>query len=560
MSSNIKLNEIFEGFDNSEPLPASLSNLDLERLSKQSTIRPNNNKSEAPKTKKDGIIAIVKKVESAINNKLPIGKEIKVDLTFTASLVNSAPDGGKKGVFVQSKKNNDVAMNINIKRLSKLPSLEVYSIIYNALYRHSVQNEAVSDNNFDLDAGVDENTEVEEPKKKKSSKDKAIECLAGYLNKFLPKYFDGKFKEFSAISKLVAIQIVDEMDEEDFEKILSVFFKFEKLDKKAENLVEEFLGSSETSRLEYINYKATEFLLDPNKEQTGLNYLQQAEELLSVSTKTKFQEAVNSNGKSLNDFKSFCVSYANRFMYSNNLNGIEVTFEPEGALGEFYDDSPPRINVNLKRIDSVSELAMTLSHELTHAVDSCLNKSKGKYNRDGGGLIDTISEDISDSGLKESDPAYKLLKELKNYCYHINPNERHARIGELSALSFIDEMSKDNTGKNINLRSQLFSSASKYISYQNRTAEMINNLSSAKISAWRDMLAGFNKIPSHAKNMINERIDYLEGMLESGLMIDAEKESIEAARRIVEAKQKEIEDLKLKQEAIKKSETTQMGE
>lgn len=567
MSSDLKLNDIFDGYDSSEPLSASFSDKDLEILSKEGVKNKNNEKLLAPKTKKDGIIAIVKKVEKAINTQLPADKRVKVDLTFTAVLANSEPGGGRKGVFIQPKNNSgDVGMNINIKRLSKLPALEVYSIIYCSLYKFANRNENEEDLDYDLalDLGSDDNkADGQDEKKKNNSKAKAIECLAGYLNKFLPKYFDGKFKEFTAISNLVAKQIVEEMGEEDFEKILSIFFKFEKLDSKAERIVENFLGESEGYRLEFLNYKATELLLDPKKEAVGLNYLQQSEELLSVSTKNKFRDAINSESKSLADFKDFCVSYANRFMNSNNLANINVTFNPEGALGEFYDSNPPRINVNLNRIDSISELAATLSHELTHAVDSCTNRAKGNFDRENNsGLLNNISEDISSSGLKESDPAYSFLRELKNYCYHVNPNERHARIGELSALNFIDEMSKDKTIKNVNLRGQLSTSISKFVAYQERTVKMMNELSSEKIESWENRLNGeFKNIPSKAKEMIKERIKYLEGMIGAGLGIEAEQESIEAARRILEQKQKEQEAKKVaEQEALKNSAETQRGE
>ncbi len=558
MSTNAKLLDIFDGYDNAEPLAESLNNSDLELLSKKQAENKKSSqkdkKLDVPKTKKDGLIAIAKKVESAINLGLSSNNQIKLDLTFTATLANSVSGGGNKGVFVQSKNSSgDIAMNINIKRLSKLPALEVYSILYKSLYSHVYKKELENDDGLSLPSEISGSDKKDDSDNKSNkTKRKAIECLAGYLNKFLPKYFEGKFKDFTAISELVASQIISEMGEEDIEKILGVFFKLENFNDKAEKLVEEFLGESENARYNHIVGKATELMIDPNKEVVGLNYMQQYEELMSVSIKNKFKEAVNNDSKSLSDFKNFCVSYANKFMASRNLNGIEVSFDAEGELGTFYDGNPPRVNVNLKKIDSISELAMTLSHELTHAVDSCANRVKGNYNREGGGLFDGMSEDISNSGLKQNSSAYNLLKELKNYCYHVDPNERSARIGELSALKFIESMSKEpGVLKGVNLESQLTVSATKYIAYQEKTAKMVSELSDSKIAEWRSELSGFSKIPETARNMIKDRIDYLEKMIRSGLMIDAEKESIEAARKLLEQEQKAEEAKRAAQEILK---------
>lgn len=558
--SNIRLNDIFNGYDGADPVAESLNNEALEKLSKKNASEKGDKKPALPTTKKDGLIAIARKVEEAVNRDLPYDKKIRLDLTFTANMVNSSTESGKKGVFVQSKNNSGfVAMNINIKRISKLPAFEVYSIMYKSLYEHAMGKSL--ENQDGLEISESKNVDDNNKKVKKSSKEKAIDCLAAYLNKFLPKYFEDKFKRFDNISKLIATQIVNEMGEEDFEKILGAFFKFESLNEKAERLVEEFLNISENSRYEHILGKATELLLDPSKEVSGLSYMQQYEELMSVSTQNKFKEAVNGKSKSLENFKSFCVSYANRFMASNNLDNIMVTFDAEGELGTFFDTNPPRVNVNLEKINSISELVMTLSHELTHAVDSCKNRVKGNYNREGGGLEDSISEDISDSGLKTNDPAYRLLRELKNYCYHVNPNERHARIGELSALKFVDSMaSEGSVMKGVDLNSQLAVSLQNYIRYQQRTSNMIAELSAAKISSWRAQMSSFGKLPISAQKMISERIDYLENMLNSGLLIDAEKDSIEVARKMLEEQKQKQEAKKAANQAVQTAENKQMGE
>lgn len=568
MSTNVKLTDIFEGYDSSSPISSGLGNADLERISKNSAVNNESKKENpsVPKNKKDGLILIAKKVETAINALLPKDKKIKLDITFTATIVNSASPGGKKGIFVQNKNNNsaygNVSMNLNLQRLSKLPALEIYSVMYKALYENAFNIDLENDEVADLGSNlVDKKDSDENKKQKKSPKDKAIECIAGYLNKFLPKYFDGKFKQFDNISKLVATQIVNEMNEDDLNKILSVFFKFEKLDEKAIDLVDQFLGTAEESRGALLLGKASDLMLDPDKEIVALNYMQQYEELLSVSTKNKFKDAMNNGGKSLNDFKDFCVSYANSFMNSNGLKGILVTFEAKGELGTFHDSNPPKINVNLQKIDSISELASTLSHELTHAVDSCVNRTKGNYNREGGGLLNSIGEDIEHSGLKTSDPAFSFLNSLNKYCYRVNPNERHARIGEISALKFMGDMSQDTSmAKRGALQGQLATSIKSFISYQEKTISMLSELNEAKIAEFKSKFASFGKLPKAAHDLIAERIEYLEQNLKSGFNIEAEKESIEAARRIMEEQMREAEKKRNASKAMENNDIYQQRE
>ena len=79
---------------------------------------------------------------------------------------------------------------------------------------------------------------------------------------------------------------------------------------------------------------------------------------------------------------------------------------------------------------------------------------------DGTGLLNDISEDISGSGAKGK--AKELLVELKSYCYHINENERSARIGELSALIFMQKVGS----KDPKIQQEIATSVKKYKKYQ----------------------------------------------------------------------------------------------
>ena len=120
---------------------------------------------------------------------------------------------------------------------------------------------------------------------------------------------------------------------------------------------------------------------------------------------------------------------------------------------------------------------MTLSHELTHAVDSSLNKAAGKVNmEDGTGLLNDISEDISGSGA--TGKVKDLLVELKSFCYHINENERSARIGELSALIFMQKVGS----KDPKIQQEIATSVAKYKRYQQKTIDMITPIHAGSVA------------------------------------------------------------------------------
>ncbi len=531
--SSFKFIDIMNAYDNSNPVSAGLSNSHLESISK--TVAENRsaaqNKNQVlPANKAEGLVNIAKRAEQAINVKLPKEFRINLTTTFNAQNANSVA-GGKNGIYLQSMGGNNVAMNLNLKRISRLPALEAFAVIYESLSNFAFKGQNISVDEFKEEVKEDSKLDKNDGKSKNSKAD-AIKVLSAYIERFLKNYAN-KYKTYSGISDEIAKLIVEDMNEQDYEKILSPFFKLEDINEKAYKVIDRFkVTKINNPRLNCILEKteSESLLLKGESDVKRLNYLQQYQELMSISTKDEFAKAMNNGSNSLNKFTDFCLSYVNNFLNSNGLKNIAVTFNSKGELGTFYDTNPPRININLSKIDSISELVMTLSHELTHAVDSCTNKVKGNFNRDGGGLLNDIGENISNSGLNEGSDEYNFLSELNYYCYHVNPNERNARVGELSALMFLD----DNLNSSADLKSQLKVSLETYIAYQNKTSTILNELTDEKIKSLRETFSNFSGLPKKASDLMLERINYLEEIKNKNFMPMAEADSIMVAQKLLD--------------------------
>lgn len=525
--SDKKLLDAFESYDSANPVPSAVENEDLKRLA----LKPLAYKVEERKlkTKKNGLLDLAAKVEDAINLRLKekgIDKKLKFGLTFSAALSDKAVSESPVTLknFNSQMSEVPVLLNVNLKKISKLPALEAYAVMYGQLDRFArEQLEPKEKSESPEPVAATEQTGEQDRAKEQAREDKkqAVEALSGYLKGFLSKYFGTRLKDYDILANVVAGEIVNEMPEKDVKQVLGTFFDFGSVSEESVSIAKSILSDPLTARVSHVRRKATELSIDPSRQLEALGYEQQAEELLSVGLKDKFNEAVmgydpNNKNIPLNQFKDFCVSYANSFMHANGLKPIAVTFSSEGELGTFYDSgTTPRVNINLSKIDSISELAATLSHELTHAVDASINKVKGNYNREGGGLLNDISENISGSGLKTDSAAYKFLCELQKLTYLVNPNEVHARIGELSALKFMQAVCKDNPG----LSAQTDASAKSFVNYQCRTLNAIDKIKNGNyVAELKSRMAALGDLPETARNMMNERINYLERMANSALV------------------------------------------
>ena len=110
--------------------------------------------------------------------------------------------------------------------------------------------------------------------------------------------------------------------------------------------------------------------------------------------------------------KEVCEMIVHDFLSKRNVIDVKITYDNKGALGSFYEQEH-RININLEKLEkkgSFTELAMTLTHELTHAVDAV------KTN----GLQNDISEKFRHTS--ENAEVNNFMKELLGLSYKVNTN------------------------------------------------------------------------------------------------------------------------------------------
>lgn len=543
MAKTENLLKVFDDYDNAGVLSANYSNEHIkDTANKLNTVSTSEGvqavRSKVPQKVKV-IVKIINSVADRLNAKL---KAMGVGYHFDIGKVTFSAKNEFGKIDVNYNGQN---INFNIKKLSKLPALEVYTLATTSLYNMAISDLEKSGNIEDKEKLAQSLKENKNNLLNPKDYEKATTILSKYLRDFIAKNYPDDFKKFNNIADFIAGQIIAESSEKDIEKILGKFFDTKKIDVSAIIKVDDFLGKNlSNARISYLSEKASELLIGkydkdgnyipPNKndELVALSYHEQAEELMSTSLIGKFKQ-IDKNGDFTysSEIKDFCVSYARKFFASNGLASIKITFNSKGALGSYYDSGPQNqsFNINLQKLNkihSITELVMTLSHELTHAVDSSLNMAQGKFNEYGGGLLNDIDEDISRTTLQGS--GLDLLKELKRYCYHINPNERHARINEISALEFMNKASEDDK----ELQGEVQKSIARFNVYQQRTVDMINNLPN-KIAEFKSKLKTLGNVSNSDRKLIEDRIGYLEEMQSNGLSAENEVSSINTANQIM---------------------------
>lgn len=581
MADNEKLIDILNDFDSAEPLSKGFGDEDLKQIAILSSSKNKEDHESArintPKKVK-GLIAIVNKVANKINANLvakyPTMKPFNVinAVTYNASSASGKIEIAQAGKGVQA--------SFNIKNLAVLPGLEVVALVtkkfVDAVAR---ENNQLNENGSAKDSFIDdllkeEQSEksdkktIEESKKKANISAKAQNVIAEYLKKYISTVYKDNFKAFDNISNAIASEIVADMSEQDISKVLGLFFDFESAgisniaDAKIENLIDSVYGA----RVGCLNKKVSEYLVDPNKDVEALNYQQQATALMGSFDAQSENSVVLQNFDKMNsgevslksqEAKSFCEFYINSFLSAQNIQNINITYEKEsdGSIASFTDGATPTINIDLDRLaknGNVTELAVCLSHELNHVRDSIKNRRDGKV-KDGAasGLINTMGCIDYDS-LSFNAEEKKLVSEMQRYCYRLDQNERNGREGELSGLLFMQERGV----KNPNLKREMNESVSKYIRFQKRTKEMLEELP-AKLSEFEarfEQLKGKGslKTGSNELRVMERRLNYLR---DNGQNIDLgqEERTIKVAEEILNKvsendKKKELAELGVERE------------
>jgi hypothetical protein len=472
-----------------------------------------------------------------------------IDINFSDNFTISS--SGNVDIIVDdlNTEQTDHVLNLDLKELFAKPALEVYAKLKDKINSQVCKmkgiNQEVKSN--DLTHGNDSAEQLVN-----STKNRAIFILSAYLEEYLKKEYGSAFKngDTYAIANLTAKEIVEEIEEtgklngkdislEDLDTYLGGFFDKELIEQAASASVEEFLETFSpdkisASRVSYFSAKAQ--LLEGESNVEEKNFRQLANSL--IASNANYKNAVQSGfgQRSLKEMpieqvKEMCEAYVSTFMKSQGLKPIPLSFNSTGSTGEFHSGEY-YINVNLNKVRSQTDLYMTLSHEMTHAVDSVRNKLQGKS-----GLLNDISEDIS--GVNKNSAEGKVVKDLQRYCYLLNPNERNARKGELSALMFASEVNKKD-GKSPAMLAEIKSSVASYVRYQNKTInatkEVKQYLETFEIDSKGKLVKPEGMSP-RAEELIVERIKYLRGLISNKelniLDVSEEEQSIQDANAIL---------------------------
>ena len=270
----------------------------------------------------------------------------------------------------------------------------------------------------------------------------------------------------------------------------------------------------------------------------SMDYAKQASELLSYETKDKFSKMKAS--KDGEDIKNFCESYIADFLRSNGISDtyLSITFNENECQGMFYRGEAPKINIDLSKVESVTDLVMTLSHELTHSVDFANEYMPEMVDGVNCRLVDSSVEiyelkDLSASGLSKKSPEYAFLQQLNAYCYHMDPSERRGRIGELSALKFMQSLADGD----LDMKNDIQRNIESFKQYQQKTIEIAYALNDSYgkngLNALREKFENMRaSLPKEAEDMMEDCLSYLERVCNSNLSLSEEEKSIEIANKI----------------------------
>ena len=541
----IMAENLLESFDEYDRVPCSTVN---------EAVLDASAKKEAENKKITECKKLISKVEKMVNSrlvKIGVTSKVKINETFSCgneSLFKTKTDFSKERGVVSG---ININLNINANKL-KDPGFEFCVKLSTLLY-----NKILSSVPLNKTEALQENLQKsnEEPDKKPELKNAvrhdnelaqaevAKWFLKNYIKDYLKTNFSEKFasnEELNLITELLTTDMIQNMTPVEIQRLPNALFSgFNKYDdliaRKSKNyLPSDFLYKMRTEK---IREKATQFAADQNADYSNAEAISYEQQFAALSEtfagKTdKVKEALAGGFSNDNEqLREFCQKYADSFMASNKLNSIKVTFVTIGTCRFSDRGDTQEIKINLSSPElaggNISELLMTMSHELTHAVDSSINKINGKFNESGGGLLNNMSEDISECDEPKAEP---LLKSVQSFCYQLNPNERHARIGELSAVKFMKELYASDP----EMQQQISESVEKYKAYQETTIRCAQILPD-KIAEFKANLDKLN-LPKSSKayKMISERIDYLNSILED-MDYSPEQNSIEDMKKLNQA-------------------------
>lgn len=392
------------------------------------------------------IVALKKIIESVKEDTIKKYAELGFgDLKI--HVTNSKENGDSKPIYdacniTRSHAGTELHLNLNLSRLAKLPPEEVYATVSYLLYDILLKNkekENEGQEKQDDDKSADSNGEKQENQEKTAGSDLLI---VNYLRQFLKCLFG------SSLEKV------------DDDSVQAIARKFNQKGIKSEDLFidnpNNLTGLSNISEILAERYKTVE----------KLGYQQQAKALVNEFSREEFNLIMAGNGTvaGMKDLQSFCRKFADNFLQNSGLKvgTYEIKFSNSGDLGTYTDGGAKQfitININkINKMDNPAEVIMTLAHELTHMVDSSLNKKEGE--------VFGLSRNNAVGGVDEN--ATGFVARMQSVYYKVNPHERSARRGELVALEFMANMQPGET-----IKKYIKKSIAGFQEYLGRTREVI---------------------------------------------------------------------------------------
>ena len=410
------LKKLFENYDSSGPIPQQwFSNKDLTNNPELLQKHISELKSH-PRIKN-----LIEIINSAIDAVKKDAKELidkfNIDIHVTAEDKISEPILNAVNFDFNSKSGEkeslEVSANFNVIKLALMPAPEAYSCVYSELYNPLLKKKQSM-------AGVDDY---------KFGKKVDVDFSRQNDNKGLRR--DGLFeylKEF--ICAVLGIEKTEAQSSG--------------IDLSANNISRHFAESEITQQHLFDNPNGLNLFAERFSKVSKQCHQQQATALLGVFSKDEFKAVMNGSDQ---EIKQFCQKFSHQFLQNSGLSSdtYSIVFRNSGDLGVYRDfGERQEISINIQEIRKLknpAEVVMTLAHELTHMVDSSVNKGIGNVSRKGYGL--------SEHNLVGSVGANSVgfIRKMENVYYKINPHERSARHGELVALDFMMGMQPDATMK-----------------------------------------------------------------------------------------------------------------
>ena len=481
--------------------------------------KPLDNSAEAEKARIDAIIQIAKLAQEKVLNEMAgIFKEGGLNVNFefkplpkgTSDVIKTNYEEAVKNIGVSN--NLDVTYSFNVDKLKNEPPFVIYNVFLSNMRSTLVsKREAYNKNPGELQNQAQLNG-------KQNSKNQAEDSLENLVLDFI---LDKVYALLGIRDRETAKQFMTDYKGQTGMNVSESFFDF---------------SDTRDATLAYSNMmtnKAQE-AIKRGDGSLAAGYAQQGIVLAGSVSNEQFNALLNGNDKGA--LMNFARTYAASYLAQNgiqNANSVAITLNSVGELGTYYA-SENRVNINVDKIGQMNnptEVVMTLSHELTHAIDAALGAVRGSNGQIQYRMQNNMGENIS-AAQNDSGDVFNFVAEMQNICYHINPNERHARVAELSALEFMAAKAGNNKG----LKNTIKRSTVGFISYQNETKNFIRYIANpANVQDLNNRYSALRgKASPAARRLIDERFAYFNNLKGQNLLnTQIEDAAIEQAQQLL---------------------------